>query len=124
MAPDPQQLDGPALLDQLLALLRRDGLMDLIGGLNEADAPDQTTSWMGAGPNQPVAADQVKDALGRSRSESIAAALDTTPDAVAAGLARILPTVVDRLTPDGRYPDRDALASTDLSDVDLDALLS
>ncbi len=124
MAPDPQQLDGPALLDQLLALLRRDGLMDLIGGLNEAGAPDQTTSWMGAGPNQPVAADQVKDALGRSRSESIADALDTTPDAVAAGLARILPTVVDRLTPDGRYPDRDALASTDQSDVDLDALLS
>lgn len=78
---------------------------------------------MGNGPNAVVAADQVKDALGRTRSESIADALGSTTDEVAAGVARILPAVVDRLTPDGRYPNHAALESADLSDLDVAALL-
>lgn len=123
MALDPAFGDGSALLDQLLAVIRHDGLMDLLGGLNEVGASDQTTSWMGHGPNEPIEADQVKDALGRSRSESIANALGTTPDQVSAAVARILPTVVDRLTPDGSYPDRATLAAVDLSDLDVAALL-
>ncbi len=123
MALDTVFGDGSDLLDQLMAVIRTNGLMDLLGGLNEAGAVDQTTSWMGAGPNEPIAADQVKDALGRTRSEQIATALNTTPDQVAAGVARILPAVVDRLTPGGNYPDHAALNAADLSDLDLGALL-
>ena len=44
-------------------------------------------------------------------------------DDVAAGMARLLPLVVDRLTPDGTYPDDERIDSTDLSDIDLIALL-
>ena len=115
--------DGSALLDQVMAMIRRDGLMDLLGGLNQVGADEQTTSWMGRGPNAPVAVDQVADALGRSRSSEMAAALGVAPDVLAAGIARILPDVVDRLTPDGSYPDHAALESADLSDLDVAALL-
>ena len=63
---------GAGLLDQIVALIRRDGLMDLIGGLNQVGADDQTTSWMGPGANEPVSADRVRDALGPTRSQEIA----------------------------------------------------
>ncbi len=123
MALDTVFGDGSGLLDQLMGVIRTSGLMDLLGGLNEAGAADQTTSWMGSGPNEPIGADQVKDALGRTRSEQIATALDVTSDQVAAGVARILPAVVDRLTPDGSYPDHASLSAADLSDLDLAELL-
>ncbi len=115
--------DGTDLLDQVMALIRRDGLMDLIGGLNQVGADDQTTSWMGPGSNEPVSADRVRDALGPTRSQEIATALGVSTDDVAAGMARLLPLVVDRLTPDGTYPDDERIDSTDLSDIDLVALL-
>jgi uncharacterized protein YidB (DUF937 family) len=115
--------DGRALVDQLMAVIRRDGLMDLLGGLNEVGADEATTSWMSRGQNRPVAPDQVRDALGRTRSEAMAAALGVTPEQVAAGVARVLPAVVDRLTPDGRYPDHAQLDSADLSDLDVASLL-
>ena len=54
---------------------------------------------------------------------TIATALGVSTDDVAAGMARLLPLVVDRLTPDGTYPDDERLDSTDLSDIDLVALL-
>jgi uncharacterized protein YidB (DUF937 family) len=115
---------GPALVEQLMAVIRRDGLMDLLGGLNQVGADEQTTSWMSAGPNRPVAVDQVRDALGATRTEQMATALGVSPERVADGVARVLPTVVDRLTPDGRYPDHSALQSADLSDLDVAALLT
>jgi uncharacterized protein YidB (DUF937 family) len=115
--------DGTALVEQLMAVIRRDGLMDLVAGLNDAGAGDATGSWMGHGPNRPVAPDQVADALGRTRSQEIADALGTTPEVVVAGAARLLPAIVDRLTPDGRFPDHAELAAADLGDLDAAALL-
>ncbi|UDY35328.1 YidB family protein [Dermatobacter hominis] len=123
MALEDEFGDGRALVDQLMVVIRRDGLMDLLGGLNEVGADDVTTSWMSAGPNRPVAADQVADALGATRSQEMADALGVTREQVAAGVARVLPPVVDRLTPDGRYPDHAALAAADLTDLDVAALL-
>lgn len=116
--------DGSELLGQLLGTIRHDGLMDLVGGLNEVGAADATTSWMGNGDNLPIAPDQVRDALGRTRSEALAAALGATPEQVADAVARILPAVVDRLTPNGSYPDHAELAAADLSDLDVAALLA
>ena len=123
MALDDVFGDGSALLDQLMAVIRRDGLMDLLGGLNQVGADEQTATWMGSGPNAPVASDQVADALGRTRLEAMAAALGVAPQDVAAGVARLLPDVVDRLTPTGAYPNHAALLAADLTDLDVAAQL-
>ncbi len=49
----------------------RDGLMDLLGGLNQVGADEQTASWMGSGPNAPVDPDQVAAEIrGRVRRET------------------------------------------------------
>lgn len=79
-------------LGSLLEMLTKSGLVD------------QAQSWVGTGANQPVSADQVKEALPDGTLRHVAEQAGVTPDAAAAELAQTLPTAVDRLTPDGVVP--------------------
>ena len=104
-------------------MIRRDGLQDLLGGFNEAGAEDSVESWVGTGPNHPTDAGQVESAVGRTRTEAMASALGVAPDTLAAGLARLIPAVVDHLTPGARLPSGADLDAMDLSGIDAAALL-
>jgi len=119
--------NGEELLDQLGAMIRTDGLQDLLAGFNDAGAESQVESWVGSSENQPTDAGDVKRAVGRGRIQSMAEQLGASPDEVAAGLARVIPTVVDAITPGGRFPDGAELDALDLphrlSGVDVGALL-
>jgi uncharacterized protein YidB (DUF937 family) len=83
------------------------GLMDKlnVGGLD-----DKLKSWIGKGDNEPVTPEQVKTALGDEEVESVAKDMGVSKDEAASRLAKILPTVIDKLTPDGLVPDPDGLA--------------
>ena len=75
-----------------------------IGGLG-----DLAKSWIGKGENKPVSADQVKTAMPEQVS-AVASQLGVSPDEAASKIAKYLPTIIDKLTPDGLVPDPDALA--------------
>ncbi|MGH8726920.1 MAG: YidB family protein [Burkholderiales bacterium] len=61
-------------------------------------------SWVGTGGNLPVSAEQIQDALGYAEVERQAERAGIPGDEFAAQLARLLPSIVDRLTPDGVIP--------------------
>lgn len=61
-------------------------------------------SWIGAGPNQPVAPAQVHAALGPQPVAQVAQQLGTSHDQAASLIAQLLPLVVDHLTPQGQLP--------------------
>lgn len=69
----------------------------------------QVQSWVGHGENQPVNADQVRQALGDEQINQLARQSGTTPDEAAAQLAQHLPGAVDNLTPEGAVPEPDKL---------------
>lgn len=75
-----------------------------LGGLSE-----QVASWIGTGENRSVSAAQVKDALPPGRLDEIAANQGVTPDIAAMGISKMLPDLVNELTPDGVLPDADVL---------------
>lgn len=58
--------------------------------------------WIGTGPNPPISGDQVVQVLGKDRITAIAAKAGLTEDQVAAGISKLLPVVVDHLTPNGQ----------------------
>jgi uncharacterized protein YidB (DUF937 family) len=62
-------------------------------------------SWVGTGPNEPITAAQVIDGFGRERVEKLAGMVGTSVDTIAAQLSKVLPGIVDALTPDGKVPD-------------------
>lgn len=119
--------DGTALVAQLGEMIRTDGLSDLLAGFNDAGDEAKVESWVGSIPNERTDEGSVKRAIGRGRIAAMAEHLGATPDQVAEGLARIIPTAVDALTPGGNRPSGAKLNQLDLvallSDVDLPALL-
>ncbi len=74
------------------------GILDKFkaGGLGDAAA-----SWVGKGENMPVSADQISSVLGNDQIAAMAAKLGIDPATLSAQIAEHLPTVVDKLTPDG-----------------------
>ena len=81
-----------------------DGLGGLIDQFQKKGLGDVIDSWVNRGTNKGVAPDQVSVALGGDVVNELSRRTGLTRDQVVAELARMLPNVVDKLTPDGRLP--------------------
>ena len=66
------------------------------GGLADAAA-----SWVGTGDNIPVSADQISSVLGNDQIAAMAAKFGIDPATLSAQIAEYLPSVVDKMTPNG-----------------------
>ena len=66
------------------------------GGLGDAAA-----SWVGKGENLPVSAEQISSVLGSGAIADMAAKFGISPETLSAQIAQHLPTVVDKMTPNG-----------------------
>ena len=87
-----------------------DKLSAVLEKLRGADLDDVVKSWIAKDKNKPVSADQVKAALGDDEVKSVATEMGISSDQAAGTIAKILPTLIDKLTPDGLVPDPEALA--------------
>lgn len=100
------------LLPLVLALLQNrgagasggSGLEGLLGQLRASGLERQADSWVGAGTNLPVSAEELMNALGRGRVSELAAQTGMPEQQVGEGLASLLPELVNQLTPQGRLP--------------------
>jgi len=80
------------------------GLAGLVQAFNGAGLGHIIASWIGTGENLPVSADQLHQVLGSDRVQQLAASLGLPADGGGASLAKILPTLIDKLTPGGALP--------------------
>jgi uncharacterized protein YidB (DUF937 family) len=62
------------------------------------------SGWIGTGPNPAVSGAQVVQVIGADRVAAIAAKAGLTEQQVADGISKLLPLVVDHLTPNGAVP--------------------
>jgi uncharacterized protein YidB (DUF937 family) len=61
-------------------------------------------SWVGTGPNKPVAPSDVHRVLGSDLLQQLSARSGLSVQELAEKLSQVLPQAVDRLTPDGTIP--------------------
>ncbi len=87
-----------------------DGLGGLIEEFQKKGFGDTIDSWVNTGPNKTVAPPEVSDALGGDVVDELARRTGLSRDQILDGLARTLPNVVDRLTPQGRLPNYQELS--------------
>lgn len=59
------------------------------------------SGWIGNGANPAISGEQVIQVLGHDKIMAIASKAGLTEDQVAAGVSKLLPVVVDHLTPNG-----------------------
>jgi len=86
------------------------GLQGLVQSFHDKGLGGIVSSWVGTGANQPITPDQITHALGADRVNQIAQATGTQQGAAASQLAALLPTIIDKLTPQGKIPEGGALA--------------
>jgi len=88
------------------------GLGGLIGAFQKKGLGDMISSWISTGPNPPITPTQLTDVLGDDTLGQFARKAGVPPAEAGSILAGLLPTVIDKLTPDGKTPDTDSLEGT------------
>lgn len=83
------------------ALQQAGGVQGIVGKLQSAGYGEQVQSWLGAGPNQPVTADGIAQAIGHGKLGEMAQGYGVQPDQLSGLLAKVLPGLVDRMSPNG-----------------------
>ena len=94
------------------------GLSGLVQTFQEKGLGGIVNSWVGTGQNLPISAEQIQGALGSEKVKQLAAKAGISPDVASSKLAELLPTVVDKLTPDGKIQEGLDLLPKDLSFLD------
>jgi uncharacterized protein YidB (DUF937 family) len=82
------------------------GLSGLLQSFQQNGHGDVINSWIGPGQNQPIAPDQLHQALGPDAVNNLSRLTGLPQDQLLSELSRVLPGVVDKLTPQGRMPDQ------------------
>jgi uncharacterized protein YidB (DUF937 family) len=69
----------------------------------------EADSWVGTGANQHVTGDQMRSVVGDDVVKQVAQQAGISEDQAAGVLARVVPQVVDGLSPNGQLPSSDDL---------------
>ena len=111
---------NPQILGALTGLLStRDssiggsgGLGGLISAFQRKGLGDMMSSWISTGPNPAISANQVTEVLGPDTISQFASKAGVPVAEAGSVLAGLLPSVIDRLTPDGTVPETSSLENT------------
>jgi len=88
------------------------GLGGLLEKLNQGGYASHAQSWVGTGQNMSITAGAIKDVFGQQGLAAIAQHTGLSESEASDGLARLLPEVINHVTPQGRVPDGNELQST------------
>jgi uncharacterized protein YidB (DUF937 family) len=80
------------------------GLNDLLKQFQQAGQGNAVNSWIGAGPNKSISADDLSKVLDSDQIKTLMAHAGLSRDEVLGALSEHLPGVVDELSPNGRLP--------------------
>lgn len=91
------------------------GLPGLLQSFHDKGLGSLASSWVGTGQNLPITSDQIQHVLGSDQVKQLAAKAGISPDAAGAALSQLLPSLVDKLTPNGEMPQHSTLLETGMS---------
>jgi uncharacterized protein YidB (DUF937 family) len=83
------------------------GVGGLMTAFQQQGAGDLIQSWIGTGQNLPVQAETLVNVLGGDRLKALAEQLGVSPEVATTALTQVLPTVIDKLTPNGSAQEGD-----------------
>ena len=91
------------------------GLSGLVHCFEEKGLGGLASSWVGSGQNLPITPDQIQHVLGSEQVKQLAAKAGMSPEQAGNVLSQLLPTLVDKLTPNGEMPQHSTLLETGMS---------
>jgi uncharacterized protein YidB (DUF937 family) len=91
----------PALINGVLAKTQYHDLTGLVAALQQGGLNAQVQSWLGPGANIPITEDQLKAVLGNAQVQEFARNLGLPVDQTLALMAKFLPEIIDKASPNG-----------------------
>jgi len=85
------------------------GINGLVDAFHSNGLGGVVNSWIGGGENQSVSSDQIQQVLGSGPVQALAAKLGVSPEQASSTISQLLPTVMDKLTPNGQVPEHSNL---------------
>jgi uncharacterized protein YidB (DUF937 family) len=85
------------------------GLPALLQSFHEKGLGGVAASWVGTGQNLPISAEQIQHVLGSDQVKELAAKAGISPDMAGSSMAELLPSLIDKLTPNGQMPQHSSL---------------
>jgi uncharacterized protein YidB (DUF937 family) len=106
------RLSTDSLSSVVDGLLGKDGsgLKALLEKFSKGGLGKLADSWVGKGANLPLSTQQVKSILGDKALSGIAGQLGVSEEVAASKVAKALPQLVNKLTPDGTVPNQAAVS--------------
>jgi uncharacterized protein YidB (DUF937 family) len=81
------------------------GLSELVQRFEQGGLGDVIQSWIGSGPNRPIDTDKLHQAIGPETVDRLSQNTGMAKGELLPLIAQMLPTIVDRLTPNQHVPD-------------------
>jgi uncharacterized protein YidB (DUF937 family) len=91
------------------------GLSGMLQCFHEKGLGGLAASWVGTGQNLPITADQIQHVLGSEQVKQLAAKAGISSESASAALSQLLPSLVDKLTPNGQVPQHSTLLESCMS---------
>jgi uncharacterized protein YidB (DUF937 family) len=113
--------DNPQVAKAALGLLRSNvsptgggkasgsGLGGVLSALQSNGLGDAVSSWISTGANKAISPEQLQSALGSEKVAQFAQQAGVSGKEASSTLASLLPSLVDKLSPDGKLPDASGL---------------
>ena len=86
------------------------GLGGLVERFRQSGHGQAADSWVSTGPNQQIAPDQLKQAIGPDVLNTLSQQTGLSSEELLSRLTRELPAAVDKFTPEGRLPTEEEAA--------------
>lgn len=112
--PDSAKRQSRSFAESLLDLLQDENTGGIEGLRNQAQRQglgDIVSSWIGTGQNRPITPDEVSQILGRERVEALSQRAGIPASQGASVLSQFLPELLDKLTPEGRVPEKSEMST-------------
>jgi len=91
------------------------GLSGLLQCFHDKGLGGLAASWVCTGQNLPITADQIQHVLGSEQVKQLAAKAGISPETASATLSQLLPSLVDKLTPNGQVPQHSTVLESCMS---------
>ena len=103
-----------ALLDLATALIQghHGGLAGLVQQFTDAGLGREASSWVGTGHNLPLSAEQLSQVFGQGNVRTLGEQFNLSSESASAGLASLLPALIDHLTPKGQVDSETPLTAS------------
>lgn len=94
------------LLQAALGMMQeKGGLTGVLDAFKKNGMGDHAASWVGTGENQGISVEQLTKALGPAAIAAIASKAGMSHDDAGSGLAAMLPSIINQMTPQGNVPE-------------------